>query len=79
MWAALTISMRSSGPASSIALLGRGDALGGCASNRHHEHGKAATFTAGLVQMRSGLSPQANLDAAVKLIEEAKNAAPTMC
>ena len=32
-----------------------------------------ATFTAGLVQMRSGLSPQANLDAAVKLIEEAKN------
>ena len=35
--------------------------------------GKAATFTAGLVQMRSGLSPQANLDAAVKLIEEAKN------
>src|ERR1700716_1097862 len=34
---------------------------------------KATTFTAGLVQMRSGLSPQANLDAAVKLIEEAKN------
>src|SRR5499433_2338348 len=36
--------------------------------------GKAATFTAGLVQMRSGLSPQANLDAAVRLIEEAKRA-----
>ena len=36
--------------------------------------GKAATFTAGLVQMRSGLSPQANLDAAVRLIEDAKNA-----
>src|SRR5882672_10745799 len=35
--------------------------------------GKAATFTAGLVQMRSGLSPQANLDAAVKLIGEARN------
>ena len=35
--------------------------------------GKAATFTAGLVQMRSGLSPAANLDAAVKLIEQAKN------
>ena len=35
--------------------------------------GKAATFTAGLVQMRSGLSPPANLDAAVKLIGEAKN------
>jgi deaminated glutathione amidase len=34
--------------------------------------GKTATFTAGLVQMRSGLSPQANLDAAVRLIEEAK-------
>jgi predicted amidohydrolase len=32
-----------------------------------------ATFTAGLVQMRSGLSPQANLDAAVRLIEEAKS------
>jgi len=36
--------------------------------------GKAASFTAGLVQMRSGLSPQANLDAAVRLIEDAKNA-----
>ena len=36
--------------------------------------GKAATFTAGLVQMRSGLSPQANLDAAARLIEEAKRA-----
>ena len=32
----------------------------------------SSTFTAGLVQMRSGLSPQANLDAAVKLIGEAK-------
>jgi deaminated glutathione amidase len=32
-----------------------------------------ATFTAGLVQMRSGLSPHANLDSAVRLIEEAKN------
>jgi len=36
--------------------------------------GKAATFTAGLVQMRSGLSPQSNLDAAVRLVEEAKRA-----
>jgi predicted amidohydrolase len=36
--------------------------------------GQASTFTAGLVQMRSGLSPQANLDAAVKLIGEAKAA-----
>ena len=36
--------------------------------------GKAAAFTAGLVQMRSGLSPQANLDAAVRLVEEAKRA-----
>src|SRR5262245_23775976 len=35
--------------------------------------GKPATFTAGLVQMRSGLSPSANLDAAVRLIEEAKS------
>ncbi|MGZ3293022.1 MAG: carbon-nitrogen hydrolase family protein [Xanthobacteraceae bacterium] len=32
-----------------------------------------ATFTAGLVQMRSGLSPHANLVSAVRLIEEAKN------
>jgi predicted amidohydrolase len=32
------------------------------------------TFTAGLVQMRSGLSPQANLDAALRLIGEAKSA-----
>ena len=35
---------------------------------------QAASFTAGLVQMRSGLSPQANLDAAVRLIGEAKSA-----
>src|SRR4051795_7383443 len=34
--------------------------------------GKAATFTAGLVQMRSGLSPKANLEAAITLIGEAK-------
>jgi predicted amidohydrolase len=32
----------------------------------------AGTFTAGLVQLRSGLHPQANLDLAVKLIGEAK-------
>ena len=31
-----------------------------------------ATFTVGLVQMRSGLTPSANLDAVVKLIGEAK-------
>jgi predicted amidohydrolase len=35
---------------------------------------KASTFTAGLIQMRTGLTPQANLDAAVRLIEEAKGA-----
>jgi len=34
----------------------------------------SATFTVGLVQMRSGLVPAANLDAAVKLIGEAKAA-----
>jgi predicted amidohydrolase len=33
-----------------------------------------AAFTVGLVQMRSGLDPQRNLDAAVKLIGEAKAA-----
>ena len=33
-----------------------------------------ATFTVGLVQMRSGMSPGANLDAAVRLIEDANNA-----
>ena len=32
-----------------------------------------AAFTAGLVQMRSGLSPQANLDAALRLIETARD------
>jgi len=32
----------------------------------------SATFNAALVQLRSGLNPQANLDAAVKLIAEAK-------
>jgi predicted amidohydrolase len=34
--------------------------------------GKASTFRVGLIQMRSGCSPQLNLAAAVKLIEEAK-------
>ncbi len=34
----------------------------------------AGTFTAALVQMRSGFVPQANLDVAVKLIGEAKSA-----
>jgi predicted amidohydrolase len=34
--------------------------------------GKESTFTAGLVQMRSGLGPAANLDIAVRLIEQAK-------
>ena len=33
----------------------------------------SATFRAGLIQMRSGRMPQANLDAAVKLIGQAKN------
>jgi predicted amidohydrolase len=32
----------------------------------------SSTFTVGLVQMRSGLDPAANLDAAIKLINEAK-------
>jgi predicted amidohydrolase len=34
----------------------------------------AAAFTAGLIQMRSGVSPPANLDAAVKLIRQAREA-----
>jgi predicted amidohydrolase len=34
--------------------------------------GLSSTFTVGLVQMRSGLDPAANLDAAAKLIREAK-------
>jgi predicted amidohydrolase len=34
---------------------------------------RSATFTAGLVQMRSGLSPESNLDAAVRLIAQAKD------
>jgi predicted amidohydrolase len=33
---------------------------------------QGATFTAGLIQMRSGLEPHVNLDAAVRLIEQAK-------
>jgi predicted amidohydrolase len=36
--------------------------------------GQQSTFRAGLVQMRSGRAPQANLDAAAKLIGEAKAA-----
>jgi predicted amidohydrolase len=35
---------------------------------------ETSAFTVGLVQMRSGVSPQANLDMAAKLIGEAKNA-----
>jgi len=31
-----------------------------------------ATFKVGLIQMRSGLEPQANLEAAIAAIEEAK-------
>jgi predicted amidohydrolase len=34
--------------------------------------GNPSAFTAGLIQMRSGLDPRANLDTAVRLIEEAK-------
>ena len=34
---------------------------------------RSATFRVGLVQMRSGRTPQANLDAAAKLIGEAKD------
>src|SRR4029077_18272153 len=49
---------------------------------RHHTRGirmstqmsAPATFTVGLVQMRSGLTPAANLDTAVKLIGDAKAA-----
>jgi predicted amidohydrolase len=36
--------------------------------------GKAATFRVGLVQMRSGRAPQANVDAAARLIGEARSA-----
>jgi deaminated glutathione amidase len=36
--------------------------------------GKTAAFRVGLVQMRTGRTPQANLDAAAKLIGEAKSA-----
>ena len=36
--------------------------------------GKNATFRVGLIQMRSGRTPQANLDTAAKLIGEAKSA-----
>jgi len=36
--------------------------------------GKSSTFRVGLIQMRAGRSPQANVDAAAKLIGEAKTA-----
>jgi len=36
--------------------------------------GKPATFKAAMIQMRSGLSPSANIDAAARLIGEAKDA-----
>lgn len=35
-------------------------------------NGNPSAFTAGLIQMRSGLDPRGNLDTAVRLIEEAK-------
>src|SRR6186997_444977 len=35
--------------------------------------GKASTFRVGLVQMRSGRTPTANVDAAAKMIGEAKS------
>ena len=35
---------------------------------------KSATFRVGLIQMRSGRTPRGNIDAAVKLIDEAKAA-----
>jgi len=38
------------------------------------EGGKQSTFKAAMIQMRSGLTPAANLDAAVALIGEAKSA-----
>lgn len=38
------------------------------------QNGKQATFTVGLVQMRAGMTPQANIDAAVQAIREAKRA-----
>ena len=34
----------------------------------------AATFKAAMIQMRSGLSPAANIDAAARMIGEAKSA-----
>ncbi len=37
------------------------------------ENGKPSSFRVGLIQMRSGRSPQANTDAAAKLIGEAKD------
>ena len=42
--------------------------------------GNSSTFTVGLVQMRSGLDPAANLDAATRLIGElVPSGAPTTC
>ena len=35
-----------------------------------------ATFTVGLVQMRSGFTPAANLDTAVKLIDSVRSGQP---
>ena len=36
--------------------------------------GQPATFKAAMIQMRSGLTPRGNIDAAVRMIGEAKNA-----
>src|SRR5713101_4218169 len=75
MWAAVTTSTRWIGPVS-LMLCSAGAAtmrLRMSIRSRGMSIPKGSSFTAGLVQMRSGLSPQANLDAAARLIVEARD------
>ena len=39
----------------------------------------ASTFKAAIIQMRSGLKPDANIDDAVRMIGEAKSAGANTC
>ena len=64
MSAAATNSTRSSSAGKLDAAARQRDAAASRAGAAHERH-EASTFTAGLIQMRSGLTPAANLDAAV--------------
>src|SRR5947208_10575512 len=74
MWAASTTSTLSIGAAVLMPCSARTTQPQMLSRNGGMSGREGTRFNAGLVQMRSGLSPQANLDAAVRLISEARAA-----